>query len=245
MTRKEGVDSVSKTLRLLELMAGHNGELTVTQIAEQLDCSISSANRFLQTLEEEGFAGKNPVTRHYELNRRLYVLGAQLVANDPNVKKLIPLAHAVSQKYDVSVNINTMLGKEALLLFRVTRHYNKDLDFLSAETAPAYCTSCGKVIMAQWSEAQLSAYFNGLHMRAFQKQPITEEALREELRVTRRRGYALCQEEYVSGVFSISFPYRDLSGHDYAFTLIVPMRDKKRIMQPEILREIRQQLQTL
>ena len=245
MSAKEGIDSVSKTLRLLGLMAAHNGELTVTQIAQQLDCSVSSANRFLQTLEQEGFAGKNAQTRRYELSRRLYVLGAKLVANDPNVQKLIPLAHAISQKYDVSVNINTMLGREALLLFRVTRYYNKDLDFFSGETAPAYCTSSGKVILAQLNDRQLDEYFNGLQIRAYQKQPITEEELRAELRTTRQRGYALCQEEYVSGVFSMSFPYRDLAGHLYAFTLIAPIREKKRIVQPEILREIRQRLEQL
>ena len=242
MSGTENIDAVSKTLRLVELMAAHNGELTVTQIARQLDCSISSANRFLQTLEREGLVEKNPHTRRYELTWRVYVLGARLVVNDPSVEKLIPVAHAVSQRFDVSVNINTMLGKEALLLFRVPRFYNKDLDFLSAETAPAYCTSSGKVILSQLDAEQLDAYFDGLQIRSFQKRQLTEEDLRAELQLTRRRGYAVCQEEYVSGVFSISFPYRDLSGHLYALTLIAPMREKKRITQPELLKEVRQML---
>ena len=134
------------------------------------------------------------------------------------------------------------MGKEALLLFRVPRFYNKDLDFLSAETAPAYCTSSGKVILSQLDAEQLDAYFDGLQIRSFQKRQLTEEDLRAELQLTRRRGYAVCQEEYVSGVFSISFPYRDLSGHLYALTLIAPMREKKRITQPELLKEVRQML---
>jgi len=178
MSGTENIDAVSKTLRLVELMAAHNGELTVTQIARQLDCSISSANRFLQTLEREGLVEKNPHTRRYELTWLLYVLGARLVVNDPSVEKLIPVAHAVSQRFDVSVNINTMLGKEALLLFRVPRFYNKDLDFLSAETAPAYCTSSGKVILSQLDAEQLDAYFDGLQIRSFQKRQLTEEDLR-------------------------------------------------------------------
>ena len=245
MPRKEGIESAAKTLRLMELMAANGGRLTVTQIAQQLDCSIASANRFLQTLQSVGYVEKNSMTNRYELNYRLYALASLQVENDPMVQKLVPMAHAVSQKYDVSVNINAMLGKQAMLLFRVTRHYNKDTDFFNGKTAPAYCTSSGKAILSQYSPAQLDEYFEGLSLRSFQRGSYTEEGLRAELAAAREQGYAVCREEYVSGVFSFSFPIRDREGRFYAFTVICSMREKKAVFQEKIIREIRRQLETL
>ena len=245
MQKQDGIFAVKKTFQLLELMAEHNGTLTVSQIAAHLQCSVSSATRFLQTLQEHGYVRKNSQTGHYELNYKLYSLGARLVGNDPIVEKLRPLAHEISQRFDISVNINTLLDKNAILLFPVSRFYNKDLDFQIGETAPAYCTSSGKAILSQLSEQELELYFQNLQLRSFQGNIYNEEKIREELQTARKNGYAICQEEYVSGVFSLSFPIRDLGGHFYAFTLIMPMRRKKDIYQAKVLHEIRSRLKEI
>ena len=245
MQKQDGIYAVKKTFQLLGLMAEHNGTLTVSQIAAHLQCSVSSATRFLQTLQEQGYVRKNRQTGHYELNYKLSLLGAKLVENDPIVEKLRPLAHEVSQRYDISVNINTLLDKNVILLFPISRFYNKDLDYQIGETAPAYCTSSGKAILSQMSEEELDLYFQNLQLRTFQRNTYTEEGIRAELQTARKNGYAICQEEYVSGVFSISFPVQDLSGHRYAFTLIMPMRRKKDILQAKVLLEIRTQLKQI
>ncbi|MCR5137382.1 MAG: helix-turn-helix domain-containing protein [Oscillospiraceae bacterium] len=242
MENREGIESVRKTLKLLALMAQQGGSLTVTQIADMLDCSVSSANRFLQTLLLENFARKNPETNRYELTYRMYALGASNVAHDPSMEKLIPIAHAVSQKYDVSVNINGVEGENAILLFRVTRFHNKDLDFFSGEMAPVYCTSSGKAILSLMEPEELEPILEKLQFRAFQNESVSIEQLREELRIARQNGYAVCQEEYVSGVFSFSLPVRDRRGHSYAFTLIMPMKDRNRVFRREVIQELQSRL---
>lgn len=241
----DNIEAVRKTLRLMEILSVHNGELTVTQLASMLDCSVSSANRFLQTLLHAGYVEKNPNTNRYMLTYRLYTLGHQLIEHNYMVQAMIPIAHTISQKYDISVNINGFSGKEPLLLFRVTRFYNKDLDFLSGQSAPAYCTSSGKAILSQFTPEQLAAYFDGISFTAYQGKMITEAALREELDQARRAGYATCSEEYVSGIFSLSFPVRDKNRSLYAFTLITTMRNRQRIMRPEVLSEIKKRLAAL
>lgn len=241
----EGIETVQKTLRLLDLLAAHNGELSVTQIASMLGCSISSANRFLQTLQQEGYAEKNNTTNRYELSNHIFTLGSKMLENNQTVKQLITLANAVSQKYDVSVNINTITGKNAMLIFRVTKYYNKDLDFISGETAPAYCTSSGKAVLSCYTPEQLDEYFRDTPLTAYQNVPVTEETLRAELETARARGYAVCREEYVSGVFSFSLPVRDKSGHIYAFTIITHMRERNRVFRREVIDEIRGNLDKL
>lgn len=237
-----GIESVRKTLKLLELMAENGGALSVTQISERLDCSVSSATRFLQTLELENYVRKNPGTNRYELTYRLYALATACVAHDATMQKLIPIAHAVSQRYDVSVNINGVEGDDAILLYRVSRVLNKDLDFFIGQKAPVYCTSSGKAILSMMEPQELEPILQNLQIRAFQNACISVDQLREEISAARRSGYAVCQEEYVSGVFSFSLPVRDSAGRRYAFTLIMPTRERKRVFRTEVLQDLKTQL---
>lgn len=236
--RAENIEAVSKTLRIIEILAAHGGDLTVTQIAKMLDCSVSSADRFLHTLQNAGYVVKNEYTNRYELSFSLYAVGSRYVQNNYMVRALIPVAHAVSRKYDISVNINAMAGTSPILLFKVSRFYNKDLDFFSGEQAPAYCTSSGKAILSTYTPRQLDEYFSKVELIAYQEQELSEEKLREELKTIRRCGYAVCQEEYVSGVFSISFPVKDRNSKVFAFTLIMNKSDRSRIQRPEVLLDI-------
>lgn len=232
------VEAVEKTMKLIEIMAANTGELTVTQIAGYLDCSISSANRFLQTLQKAGYVQKNKLTKRYELTYKINAVSNVNLQKNPDVQKLIPIANAVSQKYDISVNINTVASGNAMLIYKVSKTYNKDLDFMTGQVAPAYCTSSGKVILSTFTAAELNDYFDGTLMCSFQGSAITRETLTEELKLIRKNGYAICDGEYVSGVFSLSFPVKSQRGAVYAFTLITPAKERQKIMNPAVLADI-------
>ena len=161
------------------------------------------------------------------------------------MQKLIPIAHSVSQRYDVSVNINGIEGDDAILLYRVSRVLNKDLDFVIGQKAPVYCTSSGKAILSMMEPEELEPFLQNLKIRAFQSACSSVDQLREEISDARRSGYAVCHEEYVSGVFSFSLPVLDSAGRRYAFTLIMPTRDRKRVFRAEVIQELKTQLKQI
>lgn len=238
------IEAAEKTMKLIEILAANAGDLTVTQIAKYLDCSISSANRFLQTLQKSGYVNKNNHTKRYELTYKINAVSYVNLQKNPDIQKLIPIANAVSQNYDISVNINTVANGSAMLIYRVANTYNKDLDFLTGQVAPAYCTSSGKVILSTFSEAELNEYFDSTLLRSFQGSAVSREALTEELKLIRKNGYAICDGEYVSGVFSLSFPVKSQRGAVYAFTLITPAKERKKILNPSVLAEISKHLKS-
>lgn len=86
---------------------------------------------------------------------------------------------------------------------------------------------------------ELEPILQNLQIRAFQNACISADQLREEISAARRSGYAVCQEEYVSGVFSFSLPVRDSAGRRYAFTLIMPTRERKHVFRTEVLQELK------
>jgi DNA-binding IclR family transcriptional regulator len=243
--KNDNISSARKVLQIIDIMSQKNGELSVTQLAKLLDCSISSTNRFLSTMRTAGYVDKSSVTNRYYLTNRLIIACNDILNNNHTLKTLIELAYIISQKYNVSVNINTMYNYTPLMLYRITTLYNKDLNFLIGDTAPAYCSSAGKAMLSLYSRTELDKLFETLEIRPYQHQQLTLESVRAEIGQAAKTGFAVCDEEFVSGVFSISFPLRDSVGDVYALTLITTMRGRKYIYTAEVINYVKARLQEL
>ena len=77
------IASVEKTIRLIELLAETNGELSVLQIAKRLDTHASSADRFLITLQNLGYVDKCEQIGKYRLTDRLLKIASNLIVSHP------------------------------------------------------------------------------------------------------------------------------------------------------------------
>lgn len=243
--RDDEIASARKVLQIIDIMSTRNGELSVTQLAGLLDCSVSSTNRFLSTMRAAGYVDKNAVTNRYFLTNRVFAICNSMLYNNRTLQSLIAMAHMLSRRYDVSVNINTMYGNTPIMLYRDTTLYNKDLDFLIGETAPAFCSSSGKAMLSLYSREALDAFFKELEITPYQHKTLTKESLRKDIEQAAKRGFAVCLEEFVSGVFSMSFPFRDRIGDLYTLTFITTMSDRKRVYNPEVIEDVRTRIESL
>jgi DNA-binding IclR family transcriptional regulator len=75
---------------------------------------------------------------------------------------------------------------------------------------PAHCTSVGKAILAFLPEERLNEILRRIRFERFTQRTITTpEALRTEIEKTRRRGYAVDDEEFEEGLRCIAVPLLD------------------------------------
>jgi IclR family pca regulon transcriptional regulator len=82
---------------------------------------------------------------------------------------------------------------------------------------PAYCTSLGRVMLANLPEDTLQAYLDRVKLRAFTERTVVSTArLREILSEVRLSGYAVVEEELEVGLRSIAVPVRGASGTVHA-----------------------------
>jgi len=78
---------------------------------------------------------------------------------------------------------------------------------------PAYCTSLGRVMLAQLPAADLDAYLARVTLAARTPNTIvSQKKLRAVLAQVRADGYAINDEELELGLRSIAVPVRDASG---------------------------------
>lgn len=199
---KYPIASVDRSLRLLKELKRHP-QLTLTRAHEILDIGPSTAHRLLQMLVYEGFAVQDPQSRAYMAGPELAgfnpvdELSTELLAKGESV--LRGLAARTGETVHLGLlngpHIHYVAGIESPSVLRV--------GLRTGDIAMAYASSLGKAMLATYDDEVVASLFDGVRFDAVTKHTIgTLDSLLDELRVVRRRGYAMNIEEAEDGVTS-------------------------------------------
>ena len=124
-----------------------------------------------------------------------------------------PYLEELRQRTSYTVNLSVLDGPEILYVDRARsfrRGQNKiDLDLHPGSRLPAYCTSMGKVLLANLPESEQRELIGNMTLSRRGPNSITsKKALRTELEHVLEEGMAVNDEELAQGLHSISAPVR-------------------------------------
>lgn len=203
-TQSGGVQSVSRALDILEILADAGGEMAISEIASATDLPLPTIHRLLRTLVARGYA--------YQTPRRRYALGARLIP-------LGELAGGAVGEYarPVLADLVSTVGESASLAMRdldravyvahVPSTHSMRMFTEVGRRVDMHSTGVGKVLLALAGDddARTVAARVGLEGRTVHT-ITTVDALLVELAVIRRRGFALDAEEQELGVTCMAVP---------------------------------------
>ncbi|WP_049915655.1 IclR family transcriptional regulator [Natrialba taiwanensis] len=195
---------------VIEVLTARDGA-TITELADQLDLSKSSAYRYLKTLKELGYV--TCTDGCYELSYQFLLLG-EYTRNtselyqvgkskvDDLAAELGHYAHLVTEADSYGVNLHQATGEEAT-----------DYDYQAAKLQqrdPLHVTAAGKAILAHMSSERIEAIVESSTFEQRTKNTITDrERLYNELEAVRQQGFAHNDEEEIKGFRAIGAPIRD------------------------------------
>lgn len=200
----------AKGLRVMALFGPERKSWSLTEIAAALNSHPSSIYRFTNTLVELKYLKKDPQTKRLSLGQRAYLLGLSLVNSFSLLDVVKPFIDDVHDRYNISVD-SCVLEEQALL----------QLYFRAAKDAPTYqaliinpaihCSGLGKAILAYMPEDERKVLLGRLRLVRRTERSITDKhELLADLERTRKRGYAINNEEYIKGLFTIATPFFNL-----------------------------------
>ncbi len=203
--------ALDRGLKVLELLAGEDSELSLKSIGERLGIPQPSLWRIVRVLRENGYLLFDPEKRTYRLGFKFLYLGNVLLRGmgfrsqaRRFLKRLVELsgetAELSARIKDQLVLIDQVEGPEAVRLFS------------SVGSAYPYfhATAPGKVYLAHMSEKKLRDVMNRMGMPRITQYTIGSwEDLEKEMRLVRERGYAFDDQEMRMGVFRIAAPVYD------------------------------------
>ncbi|MCI8935474.1 MAG: IclR family transcriptional regulator [Lachnospiraceae bacterium] len=206
--------STDKVLAILELLSCSEIPLRLIDIATELNLNTSTALRFLNSLEQNGYIYKDKQTLKYHMTFKLCGLASHISSHTDLVQVAAPqmekLSHelrecvclAIEQNYSV-IYVNVSDGPNQIL--RTTQRIGI--------AAPMHCTGVGKVILSEFPMEKIDEMIALKGLEQYTEHTLsTKEDLLAELTVIRQRGYGYDNEECESGVRCIAFPIRNSSG---------------------------------
>lgn len=206
------INSVEKGLSILELLADKKS-LSVTEVAKELGLNRSGSHRFLATLRELGYVERD-VNSHYQLTFKVLQLGMKF-ANRFEMRSVArPFMQRLASISKETINLGYWDGKGIIHLDKIDSYEILRIDPGIGTRVPAYCTGLGKSVLASLPDEELENYLKSIRLQAHTEKTITtKKKLREELRKTRERGYAIDDEELAQGLRCIGAPIFDFEGY--------------------------------
>jgi IclR family acetate operon transcriptional repressor len=213
------IESVDNALRLLLLFA-ESPRIRLTDASTYLGVASSTAHRLLSMLQYRGFVQQD-ATRAYEPGPVLRGLSVAAHRQQDLTGVARPVLERLHAELDGTIQVGRLDGRDVVFVEAV--HSVKVAP--APASAPAHCTSLGKVMLSQLEPDELRTLYPQERLDQLTARTIASRSrLEEELRIARRRGFAVSDEEFQLGVTSVAVPLPGLAGIRYGVTAALPAR---------------------
>ncbi len=211
-----GAQSVARAARLLRLVtaAGADG-VGVADLAVRADLTRPTTHRLLAALRHEGLVELDERTHRWVLGPELYLMGTVAASRYDITGIARDVVRSLAVRTEESAFLSVRRGDETVCLLREEGSFPIRSFVLSEGVRfPLGVASAGLAILAFLPPHDVDAYFErhpelsegwgGAH---------TEARLRQRLRETQERGYALNPGLIVEGSFGLGAAVFDQDGH--------------------------------
>lgn len=194
------LQAVDRAFAMLDLLGKSREPMGLAQITSSLRLHKSTAHRFLMVLERHRMVERSPEGM-YRLGLRLYDLGNRAVEQF-DLRDHVQL-HLKKLVNEVGETAHLCVREKALVIYLEKVEPSRSVRMASriGTSNPVYCTAVGKAMLAHLPPNELREILSRIHYVPFTSKTIAgEELLLKDLERTRRRGYAVDDEEVEDGV---------------------------------------------
>jgi len=203
---------IDRAIAIMNCYSEKRSELTFTEFLQETALSKSTLYRLLQVLEQHRFLERND-SGTYSLGIKILELGSIAFAS-LNLRRLaMPQLEKLVDATGETAHLGVLDGSEVLFIAKVESPHPIRIPSGVGFRVPAYCSGVGKALLCRLSDTELNTYLSRTPLeRQTDRTIVSPERLKEELRVTRDRGYSLNQGELTEDIRCVAAPIYDLSG---------------------------------
>ena len=209
--------SLARGIAVIRGFTQQRRHLTIAQLSQRTALSRAAVRRCLYTLAKLGYVSSDD-GRGYSLRPRVLALGHAYLSSTPLPTLAQPLLDSISDQLHESSSMAVLEGDEILYVARSTTTTRlMSIDLGLGSRLPAYCSSMGRVLLADLPAAEIDAYLSRVSLVKLTHRTVsTASELKRVLATVQRHGYAVVDQELELGLRSIAVPVKDAAGRSIA-----------------------------
>jgi IclR family transcriptional regulator, pca regulon regulatory protein len=198
--------SLARGLAVIQAFSDRKRHATISQLSGKTGLSRAAVRRCLYTLCRLGFAGCDDHGRFF-LRPRVLVLGHSYLSTMPLSTAAQPVLDHLGHLLHESASVATLDDLDIIYVARAHVTRVMPIDLGVGSRLPSFCTSMGRVLLAQKEPDEIEAYLERVTFIRYTERTVNSiEKLRQVLRLVRQSGYCIVDQELEIGLRSMAVP---------------------------------------
>ncbi len=199
--------SVQKAFKILQAIADSHSGLGVSELAKKLSVGKSTVHGITLGLEAMGVLVRDPVQKKFNLGYTLLELSRRAYARIELRDVARGRMERLMEKVGETVFLGVMNGDHVTILDVVESHNEMKITSPPGTRLPLLAGATGKVFLGQLEEKKAKETIRKMGLVRFtSKSIIDQKKFVKEVEETKKKGYAIDDEEYMLGVRAIAAP---------------------------------------
>jgi IclR family transcriptional regulator, KDG regulon repressor len=210
---KYSAPTVKKAFNILESISESSSGLGVNELAKKLNIAKSTVHGITLALEELGILSRDRAHKKFTLGYALMDLGRKAYRKIELVTDVAqgPL-EALMEQVGETVFLGIMHGDHSIILKVVESNNELKITAPVGSRVPLLVGATGRVFLAQMEGEKAREMVQKKGLKAYTANSVIDpKRFLKEVEETRRKGFAVDQEEYILGVTAIASPIETIS----------------------------------
>lgn len=208
------VPNLGKGLSIMDYLSVNIKGKTLQEIKEDLKISQTTAYRILNTMLRHGYLSYNEEGKKYKLSCKLLTLGFKAFNENGLFDVVFPKLKFLRDSVKETACFGILGEKKGMFIEQVQGVYTFSFTLMPGKEFDLHCSAPGKAIMAYLPKFLQDEYLSMMSFERHNDRTITnKEDYLKELEKVRENGFAIDDEEELTGVFCIGAPVFDYKGY--------------------------------
>jgi len=213
------VQSLTRGLTLLELIADSHGSVALTELAQQAGLPNSTTHRLLSTMQQQGFVRQVGDLGLWTIGAHAFVVGSSFLQSRNLLALVHPVLRSLMEASGETVNLAVLdlSDHQAVIIDQVQCPQLMRMSAPIGGKLPMHASGAGKAFLAHLSDEQVTTLLHqkGLHYYT-PKTLMSPQSLKENLAQVRKAGFSFDDEEHALGLRCVAAPIYDEHGEAFA-----------------------------
>jgi IclR family KDG regulon transcriptional repressor len=208
------VHSLERGLDLIEILAEHSREMTLSELSKIAGFTPSTSHRILNALKSRGYVQQSQENLTYRLTHKIFELANQVGFDNHLRDVVLPIIRRLAQVSRDTAFLTVRDGDEAFCLERIDGNPSiRIADLQKGGRMPLHMGGGPRVLLAFAEPNELDHIIQRRGLEARTAKTITNPILlKDDLARVREQGYALSMQDVYDGVAALGAPVREAGG---------------------------------